>query len=143
MVARLLRMLPLFVILAVLAVIIYLVVSYRQSPNRAKEVLLKIFLVITGVLTGVFLLGSLYALLDGNTAAFELVFACFIAALICLVITLVCRYVFLKHHPSYRKKPMKTKHVNTQRDQARNWFEQILQAYQNAKRNQNGRGGRY
>ena len=110
MVARLIRMLPLLVILAVLAGIIYLVVSYRESPNRAKEVLIKSFLVITGALSAFFLLISLYALLEQNSAVFDLFFAFFVAAAICLVITLICRYVFLKHHPNYRKKRMKAEH---------------------------------
>ena len=145
MFVRLFRMLPVNIFLGVVALVIYLVVSARQSPVRAKEVLIKVFLVITGVLSGLCLLGSLYALADGHSAAFELIFAFFIASLVCLGITLVCRYIFLKHHPSYRKKPLRTRKIYPWEKTVRLWIDRIkqaLQLYQNIQRNQKNRNGK-
>ena len=145
MFVRLFRMLPVYIFLGVLAVVIYFVVAARQSPVRAKEVLIKVFLVITGVLSALCLLGSLYALADGHSAAFELIFAFFIASLVCLGITLVCRYVFLKHHPSYRTKPMRSRKIHPWEKTLRLWIDRIQQAlklYQDAQNAQKKRNGR-
>lgn len=108
MVARLSRIIPLLIILAVVAGIVYLVATYKYSPNRAKEILIKMFTVITGVLTAFFLLVCVYALIERNMAVFDLAFSFLLTAVIGLVVTRVCRYVFIKHHPSWAKKPMRT-----------------------------------
>ena len=44
--ARLYRIVPLLVILAIIALAIYLVVSWRSTPARAKEDVIKIFMVL-------------------------------------------------------------------------------------------------
>ena len=112
MIVRLVRMLPLMAILAVVAGIVYLVEAYRHSPNRAKEVLIKVFLVITIVLAGFFGLVSLYAAADGNTPVLELALAFCMVGVLGLAVTLVCRYVFLKHHPSYRIKSQRSRTIH-------------------------------
>lgn len=43
LIARLSRVVPLVLLLAVAAGVIYLVVTYRHSPARAKEVLIAVF----------------------------------------------------------------------------------------------------
>ena len=53
MIARLSRIVPMLILLAVLAGIVYLVMAYRHSPNRAKEILIKMFTVITGGSCGI------------------------------------------------------------------------------------------
>lgn len=106
---RLFRSLPLVVALAVLAVVVYFVVSWRRSPNRAKEVLIKLFTVLTCALTAFFALGTLYAWADGNMAVLELAAAFAVTSAIALVITRICRWRFVKNHPNYRWKPTRTK----------------------------------
>lgn len=104
MIARLSRIVPLLIILAVVAGIVYLVVAWRHSPNRAKEVLIKVFTVLTSVLSGFFALVTLYALFEHNNVVFDLALSFLITTLIGLVVTRICRAVFVKHHPGWGKK---------------------------------------
>lgn len=99
--ARLYRIVPLLVILAIIALAIYLVVSWRSTPARAKEVLIKIFIVLNGGLSALFLLATLYALLEGNLFVAEFFVTCMATTLIVLGITFVCRSRFLKNNPNY------------------------------------------
>ena len=87
MVARLSRIVPLLIVLAVVAGIVYLVAAWRHSPNRGKEILIRLFTWLTGALSVVFLLISLYALLDGNALILDLGASFLVAALIGLGIT--------------------------------------------------------
>ena len=66
MIARLSRIVPLLIVLAVVAGIVYLVATYRYSPSRAKEILIKMFTWLTGILSAFFLLVTLYALLESD-----------------------------------------------------------------------------
>lgn len=108
MVARLSRIIPLLLVLAVVAAVIYLVTAYRTSPARGKEVLIKAFTVLNGALSAFFALGSLYAWFEGNGDVLDLTLTFLAAALVALAVTRVCNAVFLKHHPSYRVKPVRT-----------------------------------
>ena len=105
MVARLSRALPLLIALALLAVIIYFIVSWRSTPTRAKDVLIRVFMWLTSIISGVFILFSLYALLDSNTPAFELAASFAAVGLIGLAVTLICRWRFRKNHPHYKHRP--------------------------------------
>ena len=107
MIARLYRIIPLIIVLALIALVVYFVVSYRSSPNRAKEVLIKSFLWLTGGLSALFALASLYALLERNYFALDIAASFLAVTLVALGIVVVCRAIFLKNHPHYRKKPMK------------------------------------
>ncbi len=111
MIARLSRIVPLLLVLAVVALIVYLVATYRYSPNRAKEILIKMFTAITGVLSAFFALASLYAWFEHNGAVLDLTASFLLTTLIALAVTRICRAVFLKHHPTYRKKPMKARRL--------------------------------
>ncbi|MEG0374964.1 MAG: guanylate cyclase [Raoultibacter sp.] len=108
MIARLYRIIPLVLVLALIAFIIYFVVSYRSSPNRAKEVLIKAFIWLTGILSGFFALASLYALIERNYFALDITGSFLVVTLLALVVVFICRAIFLKNHPHYSKKPMKT-----------------------------------
>ena len=108
MIARLSRIVPLLILLAVVAGIVYLVATYRYSPSRAKEILIKMFTCITGVFSAFFLLVTLYALLERNEAVLDLSASFLATTVIGLAVTRICNAVFLKHHPDYRHKPMKT-----------------------------------
>ena len=105
MVVRLVRMWPLLVLLAMLAGIIYLVVTFRHTPERAKEVLIAVFTWFT----------SIISLLDGNEPVLDLAVSCLILAGVLLGVTLLCRWRFLRNHPNYRWKPMKAKIIHGKR----------------------------
>ena len=106
--ARLSRVVPLLIVLAVIAIVAYFVMQYKYSPPRAKRILIKAFSWITGIISAFFALACLYALLDGNKAVLEL-FATFLAAiLICFAITRICHTVFVRHYPEYKRKAQKT-----------------------------------
>ncbi|MCQ5091345.1 MAG: hypothetical protein E6Y86_00090 [Slackia sp.] len=99
--ARLYRILPLLVILAILALGIYAFVSWRYTPNRAKEVVIKLFVVLNAGLAAFFALATLYALLEGNAFVTDFFLTCALMMLVLLVATLGCRRRFLKNHPHY------------------------------------------
>ena len=103
--AGLSRSLPLIIALVVLAVVIYLVMSWWKTPTRAKEVMIKVFLVLCSAIAIAFLLISGYAVLDHNTPVLELALSCAAVGVVGLLITLVCRYVFRKNHPHYKYEP--------------------------------------
>ncbi len=110
--ARLTRSIPLLIVLAVLAVVIYLVVSYIRSPLRAKELLIKIFTWICLIITVFFCLVALYAVFDGHQAVVELSLSFAAVGLVGLIITRICNYVFRKHHPHYREKATKARIIH-------------------------------
>ena len=72
MIARLSRIVPLLAVLAVVAGIVYLVATYRYSPSRAKEILIRMFTWLTGILSAFFLLVVLYAFFEDNGAVLDL-----------------------------------------------------------------------
>ncbi|MCR5583728.1 MAG: guanylate cyclase [Eggerthellaceae bacterium] len=113
MVARLSRIIPLLIILAVVAAVIYLVAAWRYSPNRAKFILIRAFTVITGVISGFFVLATAYAAFEQNWTAVEIAASFLAVGLIGLAITLICRWVFLRHHPNYQQEPVPTTTVSS------------------------------
>lgn len=102
---RLVRALPLIVFLVLVAVLVYVLVATTRSATRAKEVLIKVFLWLNLVLSVFFALACLYALLEQNQDVLDLFVAFLVVSVVALGITLVCRAVFLKNHPTYRKQP--------------------------------------
>lgn len=100
--ARLSRTIPLLAVLAVLAGIVYLVVTYRSSPNRAKEVLIKLFTWLMGIQSVLFGLLTVYALAESNIGVAELWGTFMATTIIGLLITLVCKWRFKKNHPNYK-----------------------------------------
>ena len=108
---RMARSLPLVAVLALLAVAVYVVVSWRRSPNQAKETLIRLFTVLTGGLTVLFALASLYAWLDGNANVLELAVGFAVVSAAALAITRLCRWSFVRNHPNYRFKPTRTWHL--------------------------------
>lgn len=109
LIVRLARSLPLVAALALLAAVVYFAVSWRRSPNEAKDLLTRVFRILTGALTAFFGLAALYALLDGNPAVLDLAAAFAAVSALALGITLLCRRRFLKNHPNYRSKKTRTK----------------------------------
>ena len=109
---RLARSLPLLIGMLVLAAAIYVVVAWRTSPNRAKAILIRWFLVISIAVCVFFAFAALYAAIDSNPTAVELALTFAVPGVIGLVVTLICRAVFLKNHPSYKLKVVKSTYVN-------------------------------
>lgn len=103
LVARLSRSIPLLIALVLLAIIIYFVVSWRSSPTKAKEVLIRVFLILCSALSIFFVLASLYAVADGNQPVLELAASFAGVGVVGLIITLICRWRFRKNHPHYRQ----------------------------------------
>ena len=99
MFARLSRIVPMLIVLAVVAAIVYIVAAWRYSPNRAKELLIRIFTAITGAVSAFFLLVCAYAWLERNGAVFDLSFSFLLTALIGLAVTRICRAVFFAPQP--------------------------------------------
>lgn len=112
MFARLSRIIPLLIVLAVAAAIIYLLATWRYSPNKAKEILIRVFTWFTGCLSAALALICGYVLLDGNTAVLELTVGFLLTSLVALGITRICRLVFVKNHPSWKKKAQKTERLD-------------------------------
>lgn len=100
--ARLSRIVPLAIALAVLAGIIYLVVAARRSPARAKEVLISVFTWLCSAIIAFFGIVSLYALAEGNEAVLDLAASLFAVGLVGLAVTRWCRHRFIKRNPHYK-----------------------------------------
>lgn len=107
-VVRVLQSLPLIIFLVVLALVIYFVVSWLRSPQRAKEVLIQFFTVFNIILSVFFGLASLYALFEHNDPVLELTASFLVVALLALGITRICRARFVKNNPHYKDKPANT-----------------------------------
>lgn len=110
-VARLTRLLPIFLAVFVAAMAIYVVVSIRYTPIKAKEVLIKIFTILFGLTTLFFVLATIYAAIDGGLEAAELMGTFLIPFALGLLITLICRAIFLKNHPAYKLKPVRAETI--------------------------------
>ena len=98
---RLYRILPLLVVLAIVALVVYLIMSFRYSSDKAKAVLIKVFTWLCGILSIVFAIITLYALFEQNAPVVELTGSCLIVTLAGFVITRICNFVFRKNHPRY------------------------------------------
>lgn len=109
---RLYRILPLLIVLAVIALAIYLIMTFRYSSDRAKAMLIKAFFWIFAVLSIVFAVITIFALLDHNIAVTELFGSCLAVCLIGFVVVLICRAVFRKNHPRYGEDAVKATFVH-------------------------------
>lgn len=98
---RLYRILPLLILLAVVAAVVYLIMSFRYSSDKAKAVLIKVFTWLCAILSVFFALITVYALFEQNQTVIELAGSCLAVTLIGLVITRICNAVFRKNHPRY------------------------------------------
>ena len=112
MVARFTRVLPLLAVMALIAAVIYVAVSWRSSPNRAKELLIHIFFGINGLNCAFFGLAALYALFESNSVAVELALSFFAVGAIGLVVTAICRTMFHRNHPHYRFMPVEAEVIH-------------------------------
>lgn len=109
---RLYRILPLLVLLAVVAVVVYLIMSFRYSSDKAKAVLIKVFTWLTGVLSVFFALITVYAVFEHNDTVIELAGSLLATSLIGLVVTQICKRVFKKNHPHYGETVVQATIVN-------------------------------
>ena len=109
---RLYRILPLLLVLAAVAVVVYFVLTWRHSSTKAKEVLIVVFTWITAAISIFFGIVTLYAAFERNIAVVELAGSCLAVGLIGLLITRICNRVFRKRHPSFRVVAGKSTIVN-------------------------------
>ena len=100
--ARLYRVLPLLAILAIIGIVVYVFMSWRYTPARAKEAVIKIFIALNGGLSILFALATLYAWIESNAFVADFFITCLATTLIMLGVTFICRRNFLKHNPNYR-----------------------------------------
>ena len=107
LIARILRSIPLLILMAVLAVVLYFVISFKRSPAHAKETLIKVFTALSTGIIAFFGLVSLYAVFESNANVLDIA-VCFAAVgVVSLGVTLGCRHRFLKNNPQFKNKPMK------------------------------------
>ena len=99
--ARISRIVPLLIVLAVIAGVVYVVMSFRYSSNRAKATLITVFTWLMGVLTIVFVIMALYALIEHNDTVIELGLSFAAVTLIGFGVTRLCNRAFKKNHPEY------------------------------------------
>lgn len=109
--ARLARGLPVLVALLVAAGLIYVVAAWRTSPNRAKVILIRMFMVLCAAVSVFFLFAAGYAAIDNNPTAVEIALTFMLPGLLGLGITFACRAVFLRHHPQYAHKPVRAEYI--------------------------------
>lgn len=109
---RLYRILPLLVLLAVVAAIVYIIMSFRYSSERAKAVLITVFTWLCAILSVFFAIVTLYALFEHNQTVIELAGSCLAVTLIGLIITRICNRVFRKNHPRYGEEVARATIVN-------------------------------
>ena len=98
---RLYRIIPLLIVLAVIAAVVYVIMSFRYSSDRAKATLITVFTWLTAALSVVFALATLYAVFEQNNTVIELAGSFLATTLIGLGITRLCNYIFKKNHPRY------------------------------------------
>lgn len=98
---RLYRIIPLLVLLAIVAAVVYLIMSFRYSSDKAKATLIKVFTWLCAVLSVFFALATAYALFEQNQAVMEFAASLLATTLVGLVITRICNQVFKKNHPHY------------------------------------------
>lgn len=109
--ARIFQSVPLMIALALLAIVAYFFLAWLKSPLRAKEILIKMFTIITIALSAVFGLASIYALVESNMNVLELTGSFLAVSLIALGITRLCRWRFVRNHPQYKNKALPTKYL--------------------------------
>ena len=109
---RLYRILPLLVLLAVVAAVVYVIMSFRYSSQRAKATLITVFTWLTAILSVVFALATAYALFERNDTVIELAGSCLATTLLGLAITRLCNWRFRKNHPRYGEKVAQATIIN-------------------------------
>ena len=87
--------------MAVVAAVVYVIMSFRYSSDRAKATLITVFTWMTAVLSVFFALMTLYAVFEGNSTVIELAGSCLATTLVGFGITRICNHVFKKNHPHY------------------------------------------
>ena len=109
---RLYRIIPLLILMAVVAAVVYVIMSFRYSSDRAKDTLIRVFTWMTIALSIVFALATLYAIFEDNTTVIELAGSCLATTLVGLGITRICNHVFRKNHPHYGEEVAQATIVN-------------------------------
>lgn len=104
---RIIRSLPLVILLVAIALVVYFYFFYRHSPKRAKEVMIKLFTGIGIALTVFFGIACIYAWAEHNDTAFDFALGFLVVALITLLIARISHFNFVRRNPHYKEKPTK------------------------------------
>ncbi len=108
-IARIYRIVPLIVVLIVVAIAVFAYVATTRNGTKAKEVVLKMFWWISAIGSALFLLATLYAVVDKSQLGVDLFATCLAMTLFTWLIDVICGKVFEKHHPHYRVSPTRPK----------------------------------
>lgn len=110
------RVLPLIVALVALAAVVFVLVFTTKGLDKAKEVMLKMFWLLSAVGSVAFGLITLYAFCDGNMNMGWLFASCLIVFLLAWLIDYLCLRRFRKNHQdheffriSFKKREKKSK----------------------------------
>ena len=98
------RLMPLEIAIGIIAVIAYFALASVKNTSVAKEALIKVVLFVNTILFALFLLVTLYSVLDHNMAVIEIAGCCAGICGIAALIAVICKKVFLKNRPGYRWK---------------------------------------
>ena len=109
---RLYRIIPLLILMAVVAAVVYLIMSFRYSSDHAKVALIKVFTWLCGILSIFFAIVTAYALFEQNNPVIELSGSCLAITLIGLGTARICNHVFKKNHPHYGEKVAQATIIN-------------------------------
>ena len=131
---RLTRAVPLIGILIVLALIIYFVALFRFPSAKAKHIVIQFFMWVCSILSGVFLLITLYGLIDKNVFAAELFGSFLVVTGLGLIITLIVRWRFFKKYPQYKLKPQETEEPQRSEIDWAGFLAKIIEGFFNSKR---------
>lgn len=110
-VGRVMQFVPVLIGVVVIAIGAYYAISVLRSPMRAKEIFIFVFTIVFGVLTGVTLLSSAYALFESNWYVLELTALLLGLSVAGLAITRLCRWRLLKKNPKYKDKTFPTEYL--------------------------------
>ncbi len=101
------RFMPVVIFLIVIAIGIYYLLSKTKTETIAKAIFIKIGLGFNIIAGSLFLLITLYAVLDNNWTVIELSGSCVIINAVFLGISYLAKRIFLKHRPYYQWKKLK------------------------------------
>ena len=102
-------MMPVVVILIAIAVGAYFLLSRTKTEAAAKELFIKGTFWINLVVGGLFLLFTLYALIDKNMWMTELFGSVVVVNAVFILIATIAKRIFLKNRPHYQWKKIKLK----------------------------------
>ena len=96
-------------------VLTYAIMRAKENPIKAKEMTIKVFIILMSIITGFFLLVALYAVQDKNLVVAEL--SLWGAGMFAIGIGggFIWRWRFYKKNPKYKTKKLNTAEIIDER----------------------------